>query len=309
LDRFEAMNLLVAAVDAGSFSAAGRKLGVPLPTVSRKIAELEAQLNTRLLVRSTRKLTLTEAGAAYLASAKQILELLADAERAAGGEYETPRGELVVTAPVAFGRLQVLPIVNDFLASFPDIQVRLLLSDHTLHLIDEHIDVAVRVGRLRDTTMVASQVGLLHRVVCASPAYLAARGTPLTPADLADHTCVTFERIVAGAPWSFAAKNGGLAPAPSIHTRLTVNTAEAAVDAAVAGVGVIQVLSYQAFPAVKAGRLKVLLRAFEPPPIPVSLIHVGQGLLPVKTRRFLDFAVPRLRVSIQEALDALDAAA
>ena len=302
------MTLLVAAVDAGSFSAAGRKLGVPLPTVSRKIAELETQLNTRLLVRSTRRLTLTEAGAAYLASAKQILELVADAERAAGGEYETPRGELVVTAPVAFGRLQVLPAIDDFLAIFPDIRVRLVLSDRNLHLIDEHVDVAVRVGRLRDTTMVASQVGLLPRVVCASPAYLGARGTPLTPADLAGHDCITLEGLLAGAPWAFAAKAGGLVPAPSIHPRLTVNTAEAAVDAAVAGTGVTQVLAYQAWAAVGAGRLKVLLRGFEPAPAPVSLVHAGQGLLPVKTRRFLDFAAPRLRTAIHAGVATLDAA-
>lgn len=309
MDRFEAMTLLVAAVDAGSFSAAGRKLGVPLPTVSRKIAELEAQLNARLLVRSTRKLTLTEAGAAYLASAKQILELVADAERAAGGEYETPRGELVVTAPVAFGRLQVLPVIDDFLASFPDIRVRLVLSDRNLHLIDEHIDVAVRVGRLADTTMVASQVGLLHRVVCASPAYLAARGTPLTPAELAGHDCVTFEGTVAGGAWAFATRTGAPVAAPPIQARLTVNTAEAAVDAAIAGVGLTQVLSYQAWQAVKAGRLQAVLRTFEPPAAPVSLMHAGQGLLPVKTRRFLDFAGPRLRAALLAGGEVLEATA
>ena len=298
MDRLEAMSMLVAAVETGSLSAAGRKLGVPLPTVSRKVAELEAHLGARLLTRSTRRLSLTEAGTAYLAAAKRILEQVGDAERAASGEYETPRGDLVVTTPLAFGRLQVLPVVSAFLARFPEIQVRMVLSDRNLHLIEEHIDVAVRVGALPDSALVATRVGALRRVVCASPAWLAEHGTPRTPAELAGLACVTADVPGGGASWAFRAAGGRLVPAPPGRCRLNVNTAEAAVDAATAGVGLAHVLSYQAARAVAAGELELVLEAYEPDPIPVSLIHAGQGLLPLKTRRFLEFAVPALRRSL-----------
>ena len=178
MDRLEAMSILVAAVEAGSFSAASRKLGVPLPTVSRKVAELEARLNTRLLVRSTRKLALTDAGAAYFAACKRILEQVGDAETEASGEYVTPKGDLVITAPIVFGRLHVLPTVSDFLASFPDINVRMVLSDRNVKLVDDHIDLAVRIGALPDSSLIATRVGSVRRVVCGSPRYFAAHGTP-----------------------------------------------------------------------------------------------------------------------------------
>jgi DNA-binding transcriptional LysR family regulator len=297
MDRLEAMSVFAAVVEAGSFSGAARMLRVPLNTVSRRVADLEAHLQTRLLARSTRRLELTDAGRAYLAAARQILELVGDAERAAGGEYDTPRGDLVVTAPLAFGRLQVLPVVAEFLARFPDIQVKLLLADRNLQLIDEHIDVAVRVGHLPDSTLVSSRVGVVHRVVCASPGYLAGHGAPRTLDDLVDHIGVTFENLPAGPPWAFKAKGEGLAQA-TLRARLTVNSAEAAVDAAAAGVGLAHVLSYQAAPAVRAGRVTLLLRAYEPPGLPVHLVHARQGALPLKSRSFLDFAVTRLRASL-----------
>lgn len=300
MDRLEAMSMLVAAVETGSLSGAGRKLGVPLPTVSRKVAELEAHLGARLFVRSTRRLSLTEAGAAYLAAARRILEQVDEAERAASGEYETPRGELIVTAPLAFGRLHVLPVVTDFLARFPEIQARMVLSDRNLHLIDEHIDVAVRVGALPDSALVATRVGAIRWVACASPAFLAQHGVPATPADLADLPCILFDAMISGAPWAFAGRGRSPTLASVGDCRLTVNTADAAVDAAVAGVGLTRVLSYQAQRAVAAGDLQLVLTEFEPEPIPVSLVHAGQGLLPLKTRRFLEFAVPALRRSLVE---------
>src|ERR1700761_5905182 len=221
MDRLEAMSVFAAVVEAGSFSAAARSLRLPLNTVSRRVADLEGLLQTRLLARSTRRLELTDAGRAYLAATRQILELVGDAERAAAGEYDTPRGDLVVTTPVAFGRLQVLPVVADFLARFPDIQVKMLLADRTLQLIDEHIDVAVRVGHLPDSALVPSRVGVVHRVVCASPGYLAGHGTPQTPDDLADHIGVTFENLPAGPPWAFKTEGSGLAQA-TMRGRLTV---------------------------------------------------------------------------------------
>jgi DNA-binding transcriptional LysR family regulator len=295
MDRLEAMAVLLAAVETGSLSAAGRRLRMPLPTVSRKVAELEAHLGTRLLMRSTRRLTLTDAGAAYAAACKRILEQVGDAERAAGGEYSAPKGELIVTAPIAFGRLHVLPVVDDFLAAFPEISVRLMLGDRNAHLIDDDIDMAVRIGALPDSSMVATRVGALRRVVCGSPAYFAARHTPKVPQDLSELACITFDALTSATEWYFPTQPGGAEKPVPVRSRLSVNTAEAAVDAAVAGVGVTRVLSYQAARAVKAGLLQIVLAAFEPEPSPANLVHAAQGSLPLKMRGFLDFAAPRLR--------------
>ncbi|PTQ96021.1 DNA-binding transcriptional LysR family regulator [Paraburkholderia sp. GV068] len=297
MDRLEAMSILVAAAESGSFSAASRKLRMPLPTVSRKVAELEAHLNARLLVRSTRKLTLTDAGVAYLAACKQILEQVSEAESAAAGEYSAPRGELVVTAPVVFGRLHMLPVVSDFLAAFAEITVRLVLADRNLHLLDEHIDVALRIGKLPDSSMVATQVGTVGRVVCASPQYLAQAGEPQTPADLARFSCIVSDALPSSYVWEFGGHQAPQQTVP-VRARLSVNTVEAAIDAAIAGVGLTNVLSYQAASAVSEGKLKLVLREFEPEPIPVSVMHAGQGKLPLKTRSFIDFIVPRLRAAL-----------
>jgi DNA-binding transcriptional LysR family regulator len=282
VDRLEAMALLVAAVETGSFSAAGRKLGMPLPTVSRKVSELEAHLQTRLLLRSTRKLMLTDAGIAYLAACKRILDQVGDAERAASGEYSEPRGDLVVTAPIVFGRLHVLPVVTDFLAAFAEINVDLVLADRTLHFTDDHLDVSLRIGLLPDSNLVATRVGYVSRVVCGSPSLIARLGMPKKPADLIKFPWIGYEGAIAEVA------------APS-KPRLTVNTAEAAIDAAIAGVGLIHALSYQTARVIAEGKLKRVLEDFEPEPKPVSLMHAGQGLLPLKTRKFLEFAAPRLR--------------
>jgi DNA-binding transcriptional LysR family regulator len=244
---------------------------------------------------------LTEAGAAYLSSSRRILELVGEAERAASGEYDTPRGELTVTAPLTFGRLHVAPVVADFLARFADVRVRLVLSDRNLQLIDERIDVAVRIGRLADTALISARVGSVRRVVCVSPAYLAAHGAPQTPEDLVGHVGVTPESLPGGPPWAFKADGAGGLRQAAIRERLAVNSAEAAIDAAVAGVGLVHVLSYQAAPALRAGRLQRVLEAFEPDDMPVHLLHAAQGPLPLKTRSFLDFASAPLRASLREA--------
>jgi DNA-binding transcriptional LysR family regulator len=296
MDRLEAMSILITAVETGSLSAAGRKLGIPLPTVSRKISDLEAHLHTRLLTRSTRSLTLTDAGSAYVEASRRVLDVVGDAERAAGGEYSTPSGHLVVTAPIVFGRLYVLPVITGFLAKFPEIGVGLRLSDRYVHLIQEHVDVAVRIGRLSDSSLVAVRVGSVRSVVCASPDYLDRHGLPKTPKDLAARDCVTFDDAAAVTIWRFPARGPGRRrQTVPIRARLSVNTAEAAIDAAVAGIGVTRVLSYQAASAVAAGKLKIVLSDFEPEPLPVNLVHAGQGLLPLKIRALLEFAAPQLR--------------
>lgn len=293
MNLFESMSMLVAVVDAGSLSAAARRLGVPLPTLSRKVAELETHLHTRLLLRTTRKLSLTEAGSAYVAACRQILEQVGEAGRAAVGEYASPRGELVVTAPVNFGRLHVVPVVAEFLSQFPDIGVNLVLTDRVVHLMDENADVAIRIGDLPDSSLVAARVGTVRRVVCASPAYLAANGVPRLPNDLARHHCITFEVLASMRAWIFGAGRSEISmPVPS---RLAVNTAEAAIAAAILGVGLIRVLSYQVEDAVRSDALRVVLQDFESAPLPVSLVHRGQAPLPLKLRAFLDFATPLLR--------------
>ena len=295
MDRLEAMTILVAAVEAGSLSAAGRKLGVPLPTVSRKLADLEAHLGVRLLVRTTRKLTPTDAGAAYIEACKRLLSEVDMTERAVKGEYNEPRGELTITAPLVFGRLYVLPVINAFLSRFPDITVRLILTDRALDLVEDHIDLVVRIARLPDSELVAVQLGTMTRVVCGCPTFMAAHGTPQKLSDLAEIPCVTFSDLAAGPAWLFATADRKAVQAVQVRSRLHVNTAEAALDAAMAGLGLTQVLSYQAAPLVTAGLQKLVLRSFELDPIPVSFVHVGHGLIPLKLRAFLDFATPRIR--------------
>lgn len=293
MNRLESMSLLVAVVDAGSMSAAARRLDIPLATVSRKIAELEAYLNTRLLHRTTRQLSLTEAGESYVAGCRRILDDIAETERAATGEYAAPRGELIVTAPIVFGRLHIVPAVAAFLAHYPEIDVRLVLTDRVAHLMEEQIDVALRIGDLPDSSLMAVRVGSVRRVICASPAYLAAHGAPAEPADLANHPCISFEVLASRRAWVFEAGKGELTV--PVHSRFAVNTAEAAIDAAVLGVGLIRVLSYQVETALREGALEVVLGGFEARPLPVSLVHKGQAPMPLKLRAFLDFVAPRLR--------------
>jgi DNA-binding transcriptional LysR family regulator len=295
MDRLEAMTILLRVVDKGSFSAASRELGMPLATVSRKVRELEGHLGTRLLVRTTRKVALTDDGAAYVASARRILDEIDETERVAAGEFRVPRGELILTAPVFFGRLHVLPIVTEFLAAYPEINVRLLLSDRNLHLIEDHVDMAVRIGPLPDSTIIATRVGSLRTVVCASPKLLAGRGVPKTPEDLAGLPCVNFEFLSPASAWPFRLKDAKSAADVPIRARLSVTTAEAAVWAASEGVGATRVLHYQCADAVRDGSLRIILADFEVDLLPVHLLHAGRGALPTKTRFFLDFAAHRIR--------------
>src|SRR6516162_6677180 len=297
MDRLETMTILLRVVDRGSFSAASRDLGVPLATVSRKVNELEAHLGTKLLVRTTRKVTLTDIGSAYVASTRRILDEIDETERIAAGEFHVPRGELIQTAPILFGRLHILPIVTEFLAAYPQINVRMLLTDRNLHLIEDHVDMAVRIGPLPDSTMVATRVGSMRTVVCASPQLLARQGVPQSPEDLAGLPCVNFEFLSPASAWPFRKSTKGTTDVP-IRPRLSVTTAEAAVWAAAQGVGVTRVLHYQCADAINDGSLRIILANFEVQPLPVHLLHAGRGALPSKMRVFLDFASGRLRESL-----------
>lgn len=297
MDRLDAMSVLLAVVAEGSLSAGARRLGAPLATVSRKVAELEKHLRTQLLVRTHRRLELTDAGRAYVAAAQRIMEQIDEAEREAAGEYRLPRGQLTVTAPVMFGRLHVLPIAMAFLAAHVEIDLRLLLLDRQVNLVEERVDVAVRIGHLGDSSLIATRVGQVRRLLCASPAYLAGRGVPQTPEDLRDHDGITFTGFAAAPQWRY--RGDGPAFFVEQRRRLAVNTTEAAIAAAVAGMGVVAVLSYQVAAELRSGALVPLLEALAPEPIPVTLIHLEQGFLPQKTRAFLNWAAPRLRDRIR----------
>lgn len=294
MNRLDAMSIFIAVADAGSLTAAARRLGMPLATVSRKVAELESHLNTRLLHRTTRQLSLTEAGSSYVAACRRILEDIGEAERAATGENAAPKGELVVTAPVVFGRLHVVPVIAEFLAHYPEINISLMLTDRVVHLMEEHGDVALRIGDLPDSSLMATQVGKVRRVVCASPSYLSNRGVPTTPDDLVGHDCITFEVLESKRAWVFG--SGRAQVSVPVRARLAVNTAEGAIAASALGVGLIRVLSYQVEDAVRGDALRVVLESFESEPLPVSLVHKGQTPLPLKLRAFLDFVAPRLRI-------------
>lgn len=286
------MQLFAAIGEAGSLSAAARRLGVPLPTVSRKLAQLESHLGVRLLTRTTRRFALTEPGQRYLESCRRLLAEIEEAERAAAGEYDAPRGRLNVTAPIVFGRLHVLPIVMDFLKTYPEVDLRLSLADRIVDLAEENLDVGVRIGALADSALIAARVGAVRLITCAAPGYLKQQAMPRHPADLARLHCVASTNL---APEQWLFHDRGEEIIVAVRARLTVTTAEAAIDAVMAGLGVTRVLSYQAAEAIRAEKLQRILRSFEPPELPVHLVHSEARLVPRKLRAFLDFAGPRLR--------------
>jgi DNA-binding transcriptional LysR family regulator len=295
MDRLEAMSIVLAVAEAGSLSAAARRLNTPPATASRKITELEEHLGAKLFDRSARKLTLTDSGLSYVASLKRILADLSEADRAAAGEYTKPTGELIVTAPV-LGRLHLIPILAEFLRAYPDIDIRLVLVDRILSLPEDHVDVALRVGTLPDSRLVAQRLGTVRRVVCASPAYLDARGTPKTPDDLAAHDCIIYDGFLGPDVWKFV--RDGAEVAITVQPRLIVSTLEAAYDAARAGIGLTRAFSYHVAAAVEAGILTTVLDEFQPPTQPVSIVYTAGRFMPIKLRAFLDFAAPRLRARL-----------
>lgn len=297
MDRLDAMGVLLSVVEHGSLSAASRALHSPLPTVSRKISELESLLGVRLFTRTSRRILLTEAGESYVVAAREILGRVEEAERRATGEYVAPKGDLTMTAPIVFGRLHVLPVVTDFLKAFPDININLIMSDRPISLADEHIDVALRISRLSDSSLMAIRLGSTRTTVYANPDYLKRHSHPSHPDELKQHDCIAFEGVLSSRFWTF--HHGAKDIAVPIRTRLSVNTAEAAVDAAASGLGITRVMAYQAKRAVDAGLLVPLLDDFEREASPIHLVHLSDGLMPLKLRTFLDFATPRLRALLK----------
>jgi len=293
MDRLEAMSMVLAVAEAGSLSAAARKQKTPLATVSRKVSELEAHLQTKLFNRSSRALVPTDAGRSYIAASKRILADVTEVERAASGEYTTPRGELNVSAPVALGRMHLQPVLAEFLATFPEVDVQLSLQDRAVNLLEEDVDVALRIGLLTDSSLIAVRIGEIRRVVCASPAYLKSRKTPKSPDDLSAHDCISYAPIQSPTTWRFKRdQTDYLVP---VRSRLVVSNLESACDAARAGIGITVAFSYHVAESIKSGELTPLLQDFQPPPLPVSFVYSPNRFMPVKLRAFLDFALPRLR--------------
>ena len=301
MDRIDAMRAFVAAVDRGSLASAARRLGRSPATVTRSIALLETRLGMRLLHRSTRALHLTPFGETYLSTCREVLEALDAAERGAEAEHGQLSGMLSITAPLVFGQLHLRPVLDLFLDANPRVRARLLLLDRIANIVEEGIDLAVRIAHLPDSTLTATRVGEVRRVLCAAPAYLARRAMPKSPADLSEHDCIMERDAAETELWRFADEPARSLTPISIRPRLTVNSAAAAVDSAVAGHGITRVMSYQAAAAVAAGELLVLLPQYEPPPFPVQLVLPSAHSKTSKQRAFVSFAAPLLRDALSRA--------
>jgi DNA-binding transcriptional LysR family regulator len=294
MDRLDALSVFVAVAEEGSFIAASRRLGRSPAAVTRAVAALEDHLATRLLTRTTRAMALTEAGQRYLDQGRRALAEFAELESAAATERAEPAGVLTLTAPEMFGRLHVLPVAQAFMRDYPQVDILLLLLNRVVSFVDEGIDLGVRIAHLPDSSLRATQLGVVRRVVCASPAYLAAEGEPAHPDALQRHRTIARTDVRPGPErWSFGAGPGEVSV--QVKPRLGVSTMQAALDAAVAGGGLVRVLSYQAAPLEAAGLLRRVLQDYEPPPIPIQLVYPAGRHLPLKTRLFIDRAAAALR--------------
>ncbi len=293
MDRLDSMSVLVTVAEAGSLSAAARLLDTPLTTVSRKISVLEGHLGIQLLIRSSRRISLTNAGKSYVAACKRILEDVSEAQRIAAGEYTAPKGKLSVTAPIVFARQHLIPVLADFLRAYPDIDVRLTLSNRQVNLTEEGIDAALRVGDLPDSALIATRVGTIRRVFAASPEYLKARGIPQKPADLIGHDCIGVEGFTGPGFWNLA--RGVEIP---VRYRLIVNSTDAACEAAKKGMGIVSVFSHHVASDVRDGTLVFVLPDLKRETLPLSLVRASGEYLPLKLRAFLDFVTPRLKVRL-----------
>jgi DNA-binding transcriptional LysR family regulator len=286
MDRLDAMRIFVAVARLGSFVEAARQLRLSPSVVTRAVAQLEERLGLTLLGRTTRSLRLTEPGEVYLESCRQILADIESAERQL-------RGELTVAAPIVFGRLHVLPIVERLLGEHSALTIRFTLSDRLVHLVEDGVDVAVRIGDLADSSLIAVAIGAVSRVVVASPAYLAQHGVPTAPAMLAKHDCIAFENVDATNDWRF---KPGEKPV-HIEPRLALNSADAAIAAAEAGIGIIRTLSYQVREAVSAGRLVAILQDFAPPPSPVRIVYPARRIASANVAVFIKTAREHFRAN------------
>ncbi len=288
MDRIDAMQAFVAVADLEGFAPAARRLKLSPSGVTRLIAALEERLGARLLQRTTRKVALTDTGRHYLERARRILADVEEAERAAGGERTRPSGRLVVSAPLGFGRLHVSPLMSAYLKRYPEVSGELRLEDRMVNLVEDGIDLAVRLGHLADSTLVARHVGEMRRIVVASPAYLRGRGEPKTPEAIASHDTIQFGATAGVADWRFL--DGGKEVRVTYEPRFSSNSSDAAIQYAAEGGGLTRVMAYQAAEALKAGKLKVVLEKYELPAVPIHIVYPTSRLLSAKVRSFVDLA-------------------
>lgn len=293
MNRFQEMTVFLAVAEAQSFAAAARRLRMSAPSVTRSVAALERRLGVLLLLRTTRSLRLTEAGQRYADDCRRILEEVEQADDAAAGAMAAPRGALSLTAPALFGELHVMPVVMDYLRAHPQVSLRTLLVDRVVNLLDEGVDVAVRIGALPDSTLTAAPVGQVRRVVCASPAFLERHGVPKDPDALARYCTITAAMEGRGPQWRFL--QDGQTRRVDVDSQLTVTSFQAAVLAARQDWGLTQVMSYQVAPHLASGALRVVLRDYELPPVPVHVVHSEGRRGSAKVRSFVDFCVQALR--------------
>jgi DNA-binding transcriptional LysR family regulator len=289
MDRIDAMQAFVAVADLHGFAPAARKLGLSPSGVTRLIAALEDRLGARLLQRTTRSVTLTDVGARYLERIRRILADVEEAEGAAEDERTRPSGRLVVSAPIGFGRLHVSPVMSAYLMRYPEVSAELRLSDRMINLVEDGVDLAIRIGHLADSTLVARHVGEMRRIVVASSGYLEPRGEPKTPEAIASHATIQFGATTASPDWRFV--EDGREVSVACAPRFTTNSADAAIQYAEQGGGLTRVLAYQAAEAIKAGRLRIVLEKFEPPPLPIHIVYPTSRLLSAKVRTFIDLVI------------------
>lgn len=293
MDRLQAMKTYVAVVECGGFTPAARKLDASLSVVSRIVTDLETHLGVRLLTRTTRVVRPTATGTAYYENCRRILAEIDEAELAATGTHEAPRGRLSITASVLFGRRFVTPVVVEYLHRYPEVDVDCLFIDRVVNFIDEGIDVGVRIGELPSSSLQAIPVGHVRRVVCAAPAYLAQHGEPASPDTLAKHAVIQTTGISTAPEWRFM--HGGEPMPVRLTPRMATTTNDSAISAAVAGFGLARVLSYQIADELRDGRLQIVLTDYEPAPLPIHIIHREGRHAMHKVRAFIDLAVDTLR--------------
>ena len=295
MDRLHLITVFVAVVDTSGFAGASRKLNMSPPAVTRAINELESQLGVRLLTRTTRIVRVTEDGARYAEDCRRILAELAEADDAVSGKHGSPHGRLTLTAPALFGAKFVTPIVTEYLTRYPKVTASCWFLDRVVNMMDEGVDVAVRIGELPDSSMQAISVGRVRRVICAAPSYLEEHGIPQSPDDLSAHCVVSASAVTPTAEWRLMDK--GVPHTVKLLARMTTTSNDSAVSAAVSGFGLTRLLSYQVAEQLRDGLLKTVLAEFEPAPLPVHLVH-REGRHPSqKARAFLDLALERLRAN------------
>nr|WP_316656102.1 LysR family transcriptional regulator [uncultured Gellertiella sp.] len=296
MDRLHQMEVFVVVADAGSFARAADRLNISPPAVTRAVAALEDRLGTRLLNRTTRSLSLTESGMRFLESARRLLGEMEMAEREAAGEVAVPQGHLTVTASVTMGRTVLADVVRDFLKAYPRMKVSVLLLDRVVNLVEEGIDLAVRVGDLPDSSYVARRSGEVRRILVASPAYLDECGRPEKPADLKNHAFIAFTALMPNREWRF--RDGEVPGRVLLSPQLEINDGPTAIRAAVNGEGITIALSYMVADLIREKKLELVLEPFCLPPAPVHLVYPHSRLLAAKVRLFLDFATPRIRETL-----------